>query len=224
MASMTPSLAAVDKELKKRMGSIPDVGVFNCRPFRIDGKLRPDKGWSEHAWANAIDYKINGFSKQKPYVDTLNRMRSEGFPVGTVLWAGNRPSDHSDHIHTEGSPKQGPAGPPPCKGGSPVNVKDDDIDDPKEGGRISGGGTRTHGEGEDSDIKWWDWLIDPAGTAAKASADWFEENVKPIIIRIGFGVLAAILVSVTLFMLAKAFADSQGIDLKAIATRGIVQG
>lgn len=113
----TATLKAVTDELRKRMGPIPSAGVENCRPKRINGKLRPDRGYSEHAWGNAEDLRISGYAAQKPYVDELNRMKRQGYPVGLILWAGVR-SDHTGHIHVEGSPALSKGGAkPPCAGG-----------------------------------------------------------------------------------------------------------
>lgn len=117
---VTKSLAAVTTELRRRKGNIPSSGVENCRPKRINGVLRPDKGYSEHAYGNAEDLKINGANAQKPYVDELARMKREGFPVGLVLHAAVR-ADHTDHIHVEGYPSLSKAGKtPPCAGGKSI--------------------------------------------------------------------------------------------------------
>lgn len=124
MASIPPTatLAAVTSELRRRKGPIGSLGIGYCRPKRINGKLRPDRGYSEHAYGNAEDLKVYGKAAQAPYVAELKRMQRQGFPVGTILWAGNRPKDHTDHIHVEGSPSLSVAGKkPPCAGGDPID-------------------------------------------------------------------------------------------------------
>lgn len=124
----TASLLSVTTELRRRRGYIPSGGIDNCRPKYKDGVPRPDLGWSEHAYGNAEDLQIYGYAAQKPYVDELVKMRGEGYPVGWIGWAGNRPSDHTDHIHVQGSPNHD-GQTPPCAGG--------------ESTRASAGRTRT---------------------------------------------------------------------------------
>lgn len=136
----TASLQAVINELEKRTGLKLNPISTVCRPKRIQGQLRPDKGYSEHAYGNAKDIMVgapNGNeanrslarSRQQPIYDHLMRMKAEGYPVGTVIWAGtpNR-TDHFNHLHVEGSPSLSkPGQKPPCAGGpaiseSPVNI------------------------------------------------------------------------------------------------------
>jgi hypothetical protein len=157
----------------------------------VEGRPRPDLGYSEHAYGNADDWMINGYGAQKPYVDMLGRMRSEGYPVGTVLWYGSPGrTDHRDHIHIEGDPKLDSTGKPPCAGGNPIQAT----------------GTTT-GEVTEESVHWWDWVLDPAGAATTSIGNALGE----IIPRIAFGILALVVVVILANLLVKALAKETGI-------------
>lgn len=111
----TPQIIAVIQALKAEFSSLPDWGLGNCRAKRVNGVLRPDLGYSQHAYGNAWDIGLYGVEKQKPVVDFLNTAKAQGLPVGTIIWAGSR-SDHKDHIHVEGSPAS--TGKPACVNGA----------------------------------------------------------------------------------------------------------
>ena len=115
----TARLRTVLAELNRRGFAAPKNPGIVCRAKNIDGKLRPDKGWSQHAFGNAVDLSVNGADKQWPYLAALESMRLQGFPVGLILHAGNRPKDHTNHIHLEAAPTL--TGTPPCAGGPKLN-------------------------------------------------------------------------------------------------------
>lgn len=110
----TPQIIAVIQALKAEFPNLPDWGLGNCRAKRVNGVLRPDLGYSQHAYGNAWDIGLYGVEKQKPIVDFLNAAKAQGLPVGTIIWAGSR-ADHKDHIHLEGSPSI--SGTPACVNG-----------------------------------------------------------------------------------------------------------
>ena len=106
MVDALPVILGIEAQVNAAFGPTGNKGIGNCR------NIKDTNTPSQHAWGNAIDLDVYGYVSQKPYVDFL-----EGLPeVGTILWASNRPSDHTDHIHVEGLPKQ--TGTPPCMGGS----------------------------------------------------------------------------------------------------------
>ncbi len=114
----TARLRTVLEELNRRGFAAPKNPGVVCRAKKVNGKLRPDLGWSQHAYANAVDLSVNGADKQRPYLAALESMRAQGFPVGLILHAGNRPEDHTNHIHLEAAPSL--SGVPACAGGQEV--------------------------------------------------------------------------------------------------------
>ena len=111
----TARLRTVLEELNRRGFAAPKNTGVVCRPKNVNGRSRPDLGWSQHAYGNAIDLSVNGADKQRPYLAALESMRLQGFPVGLILHAGNRPKDHTNHIHLEAAPSL--TGTPACAGG-----------------------------------------------------------------------------------------------------------
>lgn len=198
----TATLLAVTTELRKRMGNIPTSGVGNCRAKNVNGVSRPDLGYSEHAFGNAEDLSINGYSKQKPYVDMLNKMKGEGYPVGLILWAGAR-ADHTDHIHVEGSPALEKGQKPPCAGGAAI----------KPGTVPTGLPTGTTDE-----PGFFDWFTDPAGAVGTTVGNALSEIVPRII----FGLVALIALVLLVVILTKALAEKTGLVGVAttVATKG----
>lgn len=102
----TIEIIGIKAATKTRFGAVPDWGAYECRT--IAGTDTP----SQHAWGNAWDIGIAGVSNQQPVVSFLQTL-----PItGRILWAQNRPSDHSDHIHVEGIKER--SGTPACMGGA----------------------------------------------------------------------------------------------------------
>lgn len=123
----TAALLSITSELRRRMGTIPSLGIDACRPKRISGVLRPDKGYSEHAYGNAEDFAIVGIEQQRPYVAMLQKMRVEGYPVGWIGWRGNR-TDYNGHIHVDARPAlDRPGRVPPCAGGQPLGTDEKEL-------------------------------------------------------------------------------------------------
>lgn len=106
----TPGNDHIDRlwtELVQRLGYTPENWGFCVRRF-IDGTST----WSQHApWpdgpggtgANAVDIRARSYSEGDHIRNILVGMRTNGFPVGTVLW---RVAGHYDHVHAEGAPKR----------------------------------------------------------------------------------------------------------------------
>jgi hypothetical protein len=150
---------------------------------------------------------INGFERQKPFVDELARMKGQGYPVGRVLWAGNRPNDHSDHIHIEGAPSLSkPGRKPPCAGGGPI----------------------TEGSILDIDLATFKPL--PGGSEALAEQGFFKPLELPLLGELGFswgqvvfGIIAILVGIVLIQFLMKGFADKTGITQAAtkVVTKGL---
>jgi len=106
MVDALPVILSIQAAVNATFGATGNKGIGNCR------NIKDTNTPSQHAWGNAIDLDVYGYTAQKPYVAYLETLPQ----VGTILWASNRPSDHTDHIHVEGLPKQ--TGTPPCMGGS----------------------------------------------------------------------------------------------------------
>lgn len=198
----TASLRTVLEELNRRGFAAPKNPGSVCRAKKVNGKLRPDLGWSQHAYANAVDLSnYDGLDQQRPVVAALESMRLQGFPVGLILWAQNRPNDHDDHIHLEGSPSL--TGTPACAGGTEKPLSDEDTgtferitgEDPEQGGLENTGGNVVS-----------DFFLGLFGLEQDALAD--------LGIRVVFGLLAVLAAGATLLLVVNAF---KGNVIKGIA-------
>ncbi len=68
----TYSLNIIINALNERFEDWPNWGVYYRRPKRVDGRERPDLGWSQHAYANAVDIgPVIGQANQQVYYDFL---------------------------------------------------------------------------------------------------------------------------------------------------------
>lgn len=102
---VTDDIRIIQQKWTTRWGPAPSLGDYVCRT--VKGTNKP----SQHAWGNAWDVGVAGRDAQEPKVRWLQTLPE----TGLVLWAGNRPADHSDHIHVEGrTPHRGA---PPCMTG-----------------------------------------------------------------------------------------------------------
>lgn len=108
----TPAVTSIIAKVNAKFGPTGNKGIDNCR------YIKDTTTWSQHAWGNAVDFDVYGVTAQRPYVTYVESLPE----VGTVLWASNRPADHTDHIHVEGVPKQ--TGTPPCASGGNVGNTD----------------------------------------------------------------------------------------------------
>lgn len=111
MTTATASVDALRRAIIREVGSgaIRDLGVFDCRKKRRrDGTIIG--GWSEHAWANAWDFRVD--AGLRPTVNaTLRRLKAAGTVAGWI--------DYGDgQYHVAGSPRRSTSGSvPPCAGG-----------------------------------------------------------------------------------------------------------
>lgn len=207
MVAQTPALKAVIDELEKRVGHIQGMRTPQyIRPIIQGGRRRPELGYSQHSYRNADDLMLKG-SAQDPIVSVLKQMKSEGYPVGTIL-DHNYNSDHWDHIHVEGNPKvRGDPEKP-----STWNITPGETVETPVGG---GGGTTDTPADTESKNSWWDWLTNPTETAA--------EELGKLIARIGWAALAlTVLVIAVIFMLNEFSKSETGSNLiELAATRGM---
>lgn len=71
---ITPSLKVILSHLDAAFPEWPSLGIYNRRPIRAGGVDRPDLGWSQHAYANAVDIgSLFGVAAQRPYYKFLTR-------------------------------------------------------------------------------------------------------------------------------------------------------
>lgn len=208
MVDQTPALKAVREELKRRVGHIKGMNTPQyIRPIIQGGRRRPDLGYSQHSYRNADDLMLYG-SKQDPIVSVLKQMKSEGYPVGTIL-DHNYNQDHQDHIHLEGSPKvKGDPEKPSTWNITPGET----VETPIGGG---GGTTDTPTTNTESKNSWWDWLTNPTETAA--------EELGKVLARVGWAALGlTVLVIAVVFMLNEFSKSETGSNLiELAATKGM---
>ena len=99
---------------------VRNVGIDCCRRIKAgacDPTIDTGRGWSQHAYGNALDIGVPDRATGDRVYSWLIRNRLR-FGLGTICWrdrGGCNAADHQDHIHVEG-PKM--SGTPECAGGS----------------------------------------------------------------------------------------------------------
>lgn len=206
MVDQTPALKAVIDELEKRLGSGTYKGYRTpqvIRPIVDGGRQRPELGYSQHSYRNASDIYAYGVAKQKPIVDELMRMKNQGYPVGTVLHAGND-GDHKDHVHVEGKPKV--KGDPRKPSTWNISGGSGDYSNLPTGGTGQGNAESPTFD----DIKPWDFIFNP-GKVTEAAGDWF---FSAVVLRVVFGLVAVVAFTLTVIAIIAAY---KGEDIAKVA-------
>jgi hypothetical protein len=111
----TPGNQAIDiivGTVTNKFGNVPIWGIFQCR--HVSGSY----SWSQHAWANAVDFGGDTTRLNNAAYYLLELARKNYVPVSQILWrgrnllSGSSISGHYEHIHASGEPLR--TGTPPC--------------------------------------------------------------------------------------------------------------
>jgi hypothetical protein len=107
----TPAVDIVVGTLLHRHPGLRVLGIFSCRTTVYGG-------WSQHAWANAVDFGGTQTVLNAAAHDAVTLTHEGWLPASQVIWQGHelftsRPIyDHTDHVHVSGAPLR--SGTPPC--------------------------------------------------------------------------------------------------------------
>lgn len=111
----TPGNQAIDiivGTVTSKFGNIPIWGIYLCR------HIANSSSWSQHAWANAVDFGGDTGRLNNAAYYLLDLARKNYVPASQILWrgrnllSGSSISGHYEHIHVSGEPLR--TGTPPC--------------------------------------------------------------------------------------------------------------
>lgn len=113
VAMNTPGTNAIDVvagTVFKEFPSLQNWGIAACR------NIAGTSSWSQHAYANAIDFGGSSSTLDDATYYMLSLVRKHYLPASQILWqgeeqiSGSSVSDHYNHVHVSGLPLvSGPA-------------------------------------------------------------------------------------------------------------------